>query len=484
MRLGHKLLHVNTLCLALGAGMSVQVAAQSTAPTPSNKVPTGAIAPQAPLTPQERLDAIRQSLVETSLQTPTRVSTTSWVDSQGSLRENSSFKNGMEVRGVKVLRFERDENGQAKATLQYPSNPDDPPATPKSGASGTSENSVQAAAQKLRAMVTQLWSPSQNSKAEAASALKVAACTPQVGARMNHVIGLEVQLDPLAPRTLLQTLVPQIQAQWVQTNAQNGKTNAWRAVNNLTDASMANSMTAYERALVGNRPETLPWHAVLKVQTEFLQPTPVEAYLGAPHPFFLMKLAFQLVSTEGQPAQMEEEVTLQLEIERASWAAPKLTAASVLSIQKQLQNWRNTAHDWLNCQPMNPMVTAVNGQQLEINVGALSGVRKGDEWLIANPAQFPGQLVSREGAPQTLLAMVQSVSPHASKLMVVAGPAQAVQANWRAWPTDTLVKEPSVLPTKPPANASKQPVKANARPNAHASAGASVGTSANASLTP
>ena len=109
------------------------------------------------------------------------------------------------------------------------------------------------------------------------------------------------------------------------------------------------------RALVGNRPETLPWHAVLKVQTESLPPTPAEAYLGAPHPYFHMKLAFQLVNTEGQPAQMEEEVTLQLELERASWSAPKLTASSVLSIQRQLQNWRNTAHDWLNCQPMNPV---------------------------------------------------------------------------------------------------------------------------------
>ena len=176
-----------------------------------------------------------------------------------------------------------------------------------------------------------------------------------------------------------------------------------------------------------------------------------------------------MVNTEGQPAQMEEEVTLHLEIERPSWAAPKLTAASELVIQKQLQNWRNTAHDWLNCQPLNPMVTAVNGQQIEINAGALSGVRKGDEWLIANPALFPAQLMSRDGAPQTLLAMVQSVSPHASKLMVVAGPAQAAQPNWRAWPTDTLVKEPSVLPTKPPATASKQPVKVNARSNPNAS---------------
>ena len=120
------------------------------------------------------------------------------------------------------------------------------------------------------------------------------------------------------------------------------------------------------------------------------------------------------------------------------------------------------------------MVTAVNGQQIEINAGTLSGVRKGDEWLIANPAQFPAQLMSREGAPQTLLAMVQSVSPHASKLMVVAGPVQAAQTNWRAWPTDTLVKEPSVLPikpptSKPPTSASKQPVKVDARPNPNAS---------------
>ena len=49
----------------------------------------------APLSPQERLDAIRQSLVEASLQTPTKVMTTSWIDATGSLRESSSFKNGM-----------------------------------------------------------------------------------------------------------------------------------------------------------------------------------------------------------------------------------------------------------------------------------------------------------------------------------------------------------------------------------------------------
>ena len=444
MRSGLKLLQINAMCLALSAGVSVQVAAQ------------------APLTPQERLDAIRQSLIEASLQSPTRVTSTSWVDSQGSLRENSSFKNGMEVRGVKVLRFERDENGQARASLQYPGSPEAQPTAPKPSPSDTPHNSLQVAIQKLSSLVSSPWGPNQSPKGDENLATSGPSCTPQVGARMNHVIGLEVETDPNAPHVLLQTLVPQIQTHWIQASAQNGKVNAWRAVNNLPSPSMANSMTGYERALIGNRPETLPWQAVLKIRTESLPPSSLEAYLGAKNPNFLLNLEFQLASTEGQPTLIEKEATLSLEFERSSWSAPKLTAASVASIQEQLRAWRSTAHDWLNCQPMIPMVTAVNGQQVEINAGSLSGVRKGDEWLVANPARFPAELMSKEGAPQTLLATVQSVLPHSSKLMLVAGPAQAVQANWRAWPSDTMIKEPSVLPSTAVAGTPKQAAKPSA----------------------
>ncbi len=456
-----KLLQMNALCLALGAGLSVEVAAQSKTQQPSKPLLTGTLETQAPLSAQERLDAIRLSLVEASLKSPTRVSTTSWVDSQGSLRENSTFKNGMEVRGVKVLRFERDANGQAKASLQYPSSPEPQQAATKPDSSDIPENTLKDAVQKLSALVTNTWASSQGKKGDEAGS----SCTPQVGARLNHAIGLEVQIDPLAPHIVLQTLVPQIQAQWVQSTAQNGKANAWRAVNNLPPPSMNKKMTAYERALTSNRPEILPWQAILKVSTESFAPSPLEAYLGAKNPNFLLKLEFQLLNTEGQTAQFEEDSTLNLEIERLSWTAPKLTAASLVAIQEQLRNWRNTAHDWLNCQPLIPMVTAVNGQKIEINAGALSGVRKGDEWLVANPARFPAELISSEGAPQTLLATVQSVSPHGAQLMLVAGPAQAVQANWRAWPADTLTKEPSILPSTRTVAPTKPPVKVNTSAN-------------------
>jgi hypothetical protein len=450
--------------------MSTQVLAQNKAQSPTQnktqQLPKGSIAPQAPLTAQERLDAIRQSLVDASLQNPTRVSTTTWIDPQGSLRENSTFKNALDVQGVKVLGYERDDAGQAKARLQFPSNMAAQQALPKNETHRVKETGLQGAVEKFNQLMGKTLG-SGKTAVPAEVLAQESSCTQKVGARMNHLVSLDVQIDPNASALVLQTLLPHIQAQWVQTNAQSSKANAWRAVNNLPAASMANSMTAYERALIGNRPETLPWHAVVRVTTESLPASALDTYLGAKSPSALMTLDFQLVGTDGQAVQFEDSSTLNLDFERSSWAAPKMNASSVAAIQEQLQAWRNAAEEWLNCQQINPVVTAALGQQLEINAGALSGVRKGDEWLVANPARFPAELLSREGAPQTLLARVQSVTPYGSQLVVLAGPAQAVQANWRAWPTETLLKEPSVLPSARGAVTSKRPAKAPVSENAN-----------------
>ena len=467
MRAGNLSLQFSAVCIALSAGMSMQVLAQNKTPTQAQnntqQLPKGSIAPQAPLTAQERLDAIRQSLVDASLQNPTRVSTTTWIDPQGSLRENSTFKNALDVQGVKVLGYERDDAGQAKARLQFPSNMAAQQAASKNETPRVKETGLQGAVDKF----SQLMSKTLGSVKTVEASAQDNSCTQKVGARMNHLVSLDVQIDANASALVLQTLLPHIQAQWVQTNVQSGKANAWRAVNNLPAASMANSMTAYERALIGNRPDTLPWQAVLKVKTESVKASSLEAYLGAQNPASFLTLDFQLVGTDGQAVQFEDSATLNLAFERSSWAAPKMNAASVAAIQDQLQAWRGAAEDWLNCQQINPVVTAAMGQLLEINAGALSGVRKGDEWLLANPARFPAELLSREGAPQTLLASVQSVTPYGSQLVVLAGPAQAVQANWRAWPTETLLKEPSVLPSSRGAVPSKRPAKAPVSENAN-----------------
>lgn len=390
-----------------------------------------------PLTAQERLEAIRQGLVEATLQTPTKVITTSWIDAQGSLRESSSFKNGMVVRGVKVLAYGRDEAGQAKAQLQTS------PVSDKELSESSQGNPPPSTGQ----------------------------CSQKVGSNLNHVVKLNLAIEPTVHPMVLQFLLPQIQSLWVNSaSGANTPNNAkqWRVFNSLPPPSMANNLSAYERALISQHSQSSPWQASLIIKT---YPTPAKGFEGYPGykaPGLALDLGYQMTSTDGQVLVMEETVSLVLDIERPAWAAPRIATASALGVQEQLQEWRAMSEQWLECQHLNPVVTAVSGQQIQINAGSLAGVRQGDEWLIANPARFPAELASKDGAPQTLLARVQAVTPYQSQLVVLAGPVQAVQANWRAWPTETLIKEPNLLPSanRPPAPI-KRPVKPVASATPH-----------------
>ena len=452
----------HALALALLAGLlGLQAHAQSQY---SNKsVP----AAQAPLTAQERLDAIRQSLVDASLQTPTRVSTTTWLDPQGSLRENTRFQNNLDIRGVKVAAFERDLAGQPKARLQFP-NDNTSAAGNKTGANATNsaitETGFLGAVQKFNKLVTKT---ADYAKAWIPQEAVAPVCTPKLSEHMNHVIDFGMTIDPAANAIAVQSLLPLMQAEWVDNSNAAGSARAWHAVKSLPPASMSKKMTSYERALIGNRPAALPWQAHLKIRTSALPATGQEGLMGLPGNALVLNLDFQLLSNEGRGDKFEESITLQIEVERSAWSAPRLSAASMDSVQEKIQALRATAEQWLSCQAINPVVTAVNSEQLQINAGALAGVRKGDEWLVANPAKFPAELLGKEGAPQTLLAKVQSVTPHSAQLIVVAGPAQAAQTDWRAWPTDVLVKEPSISPNAQHNTApAKRPVKTAGNSNA------------------
>ena len=75
----------------------------------------------ADLSPEERLQAVRQGLTHQAMQGATQVHTTAWIDEQGALREASSFRTGMQVRGVRVIAYSRDGQGQPQAQLQVQS---------------------------------------------------------------------------------------------------------------------------------------------------------------------------------------------------------------------------------------------------------------------------------------------------------------------------------------------------------------------------
>ena len=387
------------LCLSLGPSLSAW--SQNT-PAASAK-PTVQVALQ--LTAQERLDAIRHGLVEASLQTPTQVTSTTWMDNRGGLHEFSSFKNRMQVQGVQVVGFDRDPQGQARAKLQI--------------------------------------QPSATSAATSSGALSSSTASPACPAsdpQLKHVVRFTLRMSQGTHSVIERLMPPLLQEQWLDASAQ-AQDQIWRWVPDLARPLIAREASTYERVLLSRLPENMPWDGQLSVSTRTLQaPAPVPWELGVPNAIEL-SMVLTLSATDRHTAPRNAQARLVLDLDMPQWHRPQLQASSQAQLMATLRQLQNTLHNWLKCEPVRPAVTATLPPRIRINAGALAGVQVGDEWLIADPAAFPSRLVAKDGAPQTLLARVDAVSPHEAMLSVLAGPAQAAQTEWRAWPMQTLVQE-------------------------------------------
>lgn len=401
-----------------------------------------------PLTfsPQDKLDAIRQGLVEAALDSPTRVQTTAWIDANGSLRESSSFKNGMKVRGVKVLAYDRDEAGQAKAQLQI-----SPASHSSSEQASQSESSAWKKLSSLFSMgATQLkkhWfsTPSATSSSAEVAVVNITQCdAPKNSNQLRHLVNFEMHMDREIHPAFVQAFSPILQRSWLSPT--NDTKSNWKMIPGMQEPSMSTRMTAYESALLSTPSGHMPWIARLYVRTTLLPSPGIAGLRGGMGPGMTATLTLEVSPKDEPGLHYQESMTVPIEVDSQAWRPTRVSLAGEQALRQQVDEWGHKLAQWLSCEEVKPTVTAVNQQAISINVGALAGIKKGDEWLIADPKNFPAQLLGNEGAPQTLLARVQAVSPYDSKLILAAGPSNAVQVNWRAWPADTVVKSPSVAP--------------------------------------
>jgi hypothetical protein len=402
-------------------------------PAPKMEAPVS-----APLSAQERLDAIRLALVEASLQTPTKVFSTSWFDPNNSLREASSFKNNMQVESLRVMAYGRDESGQPKAKLKFeaaatPNNP----STPKG---------FQAIFDSFKKLGVQQLASDSNPNPNSAALQKTEICEKKLKPGLKHLIGVELWMDASNP-TALRSTVFELMGEHLVNDKPHGTDTVWRMSRNMTEPSMANSITPYELALTSNKPEIMPWQARLAVKSELLPSEGQGVLFGFKGTHVLVTLLLQVTPRDGQKGLLQKSTTLKLEIDSETWKQPKLNPESYLTLSEQFKTWKRELSQLVACEPVTPTVTAVRTDTIVINAGSESGIRKGDEWLLADPRKFPSQLMDKNGASQTLLAQVENVSPYQAELTILAGPAQSVQKNWRAWPTETLVKEPANPPS-------------------------------------
>ena len=361
--------------------------------------------PAAGFSAEERLEGIRAGLVQAALQGPTRVDSVAWIDGQGVLREGSSFRSGMQVRGVQVMGYLRDSSGRPQAQIKLPG-------ASASLLDNTAEEPVCAKSSSLR-----------------------------------HLIGLQLTVDgqwDSLQAPMAHALGKFGRSLWLQAGS---SATGWRMLTQYSDKT-----SQYEQLLTGAGEQPMPWRAVLSVTPPGAEPA-IDAKTPAPRmdlPTWwrenslwgdaptLVRLHFSLLPQgQGSPV-FEASTDISIPAQASNGGPVQLPAAVREQVARQVRQWTQALGEQLACESVKPEVVHVRGADLRINVGALAGVRAGDEWLLADQRRFPQQILEPGVAAQAVLARVQRVDAHHAQLQVLAGPADQIRTHWRAWQPNAL----------------------------------------------
>jgi hypothetical protein len=362
----------------------------------------------AGLSAEERLEAVRQELLQTTLQGATLVQSTAWVDEQGALRESSSFKHGMQVRGVRVLSYQRDADGQPRAQVQWQGQQDSAKPTPAAPAA-------------------------KSLSADAVAPAKPAACAPE--GRLRHVLGLRLSVPSRSAdqETHLFDDARRLLAEGWALAGESAR--HWRLLQQtsaLPDSLPASgSSAAYLRLLTAGAAAVQPaWVAHMR-----LEPLPTESYLfkwwEAPTPRVRLSL---MVSAVDGTAVFQTRADLSMPVQISRWAPPRLAPAAQVALAQLVMQWSEALSDRLACQPVKVQVLQSQADRVQVDQGSMAGMRVGEEWLISDRQRVPQRLLEPGAAQAIVLARVERVDVQRAELKVLAGPTDQVRPQWQAWP--------------------------------------------------
>lgn len=370
---------------------------------------------------EDKLAAIRKSLVEVALEGPTKVTSTQWIDGKGALQESNSFRSGVEVRGVRVISYGTNEQGEATAKLQ--------------------------------------WEDAYSSKGQKSAAdpkKPEPACKPIPGGRLQHMIGLQWDISPRFAADEL-PLVEELRSKW---SAQIASTGAAGGLWRVAPMPQSAKRSSYEQALLGSSLDDLPWRLEIsakplpkpesgildRVGGSAIAGDEVSAgngrgpqrYLWPPAMPLTVPLDLELrlyARNQSKPVlQANSKATLQMQ--DSVWGMQQLSTSSRTLVLQQAEDWSLELFKTLVCLPVAGEVTQAQGKQFRINLGASSGLRVGDSFLLADTGTVPQRILEVGNAGQTVMAKVQYVGLHYAQLVPSAGPGEKVQARWAAWSAD------------------------------------------------
>jgi hypothetical protein len=329
----------------------------------------------ADLSAEERLQAIRAAMVDAAMKSNTRVSATSWMESDGKLRELNRFSSEIKLRDLQVAQFSRDAGKQPQAELA----------------------------------VTHLVEAVQPNRCEA----------PQAKAPLRQVMTVGLDLSSgLAPahRYQAQQLGFAARTRLLQAAA---RSEHWRLISTQAQAR------TYDRLIHGQGEEQVQWHAQLTV-------TPVPL-AGVSDDFSAFGLTLQVSGPGQRQGWFTAQEIVVPSLPTQAFGTPRVDADTQAAIARVVSAMASQLDKQLACEPQTFSVAQSNGR-LSLNAGSNAGLRVGDKLMIADPSVLPRHTLEPGALDAAVLAEVKSVTLYQAEIKQVAGRKQKFNGAWVAWP--------------------------------------------------
>ena len=346
-----------------------------------------------------QLAAIRQAILDATLDRPTRVISSAWVDDKGALHESAHFHSEAQVRGVRVLSYVQGENPVTEVSAE---------------------------------VLPWGWKPvgaDQSCKA------------PPRPWRLP--LGVQVVMPEgfNGPQLFAsQSLLDLAQQAWGQ-NMQVSQ--RWRTHSVAQAAPQSDN--AYMRALTGQTEERSGWMAEISLQPHapaversWTERVGQRLNLSESAPPWRWTLSVRL----GQKLSPTSRLVPQWQIEQIVSVDPMALSHNPTAwaqqmqglLQERIRQWVTQLDKQTECEPVQFHVRRQGASSLELQAGFDSGLRPGDRVLLMDPAHVPARMLEPGLAQHLALAQVVKVGPHRTELQQLAGPALASQGAWMALP--------------------------------------------------
>jgi hypothetical protein len=328
----------------------------------------------ADLSPEERLRAIRSAMVEAAMKSNTRVSATSWMESDGQLRELNRFSSEIKLRDLQVAQYVRDAGQQPQAELA----------------------------------VTQV------------EAVKPNRCeAPQAKAPLRQVMTVGLNLSsglPPAQRYQAQQLGFIARQDLMQAASRSER---WRLIRTQAQTRV------YDRLTHGQGEERVQWHAQITVNAA--------PFGGVSDDYAAFALSLQINGPGQRQAWFAAQDIVVPSLPMQFHGTPKIDGDTQAAIARSVAAMVAQLEAQLACEPQSFAVEQVDGR-LSLNAGTHAGLRVGDKLMLADASVLPRHTLEPSALDAAVLVEVKSVTPYQAEIKQVAGRKQKINEAWVAWP--------------------------------------------------